>query len=269
MITTAGKTRSKFTSHIFITGIPRSGTTMLNLLLCQGDCHRFFPECNLITNIFEIAERRRYVDDGRYSAYIGDEISAQALYSRFVRIYSDHLLRDEPFRRYLCLKDPYMLNSIDSVLKFFPTSPVFVMYRHPLQVVSSLKTVIEKRGTDFDLETTCEGLRKSLATIYRIAQENHPNVFVIDYDDFLSDVDGSVKILSKLLGYDIANLPSHVEFDPGNPFYSNLYGNKITSDNIKRDTSNISANEALEISRVLSPFISGPASILALPNRII
>jgi hypothetical protein len=131
----------KFETPIWIVGAPRSGTTLLNLHLAQGQSHEYFPECNVVSELVAGYARTSNLDASRFNAYFGSKDTAIGHYRSLIEQTVDLLLRNEEPRKYVTLKDPYLTLHTQYVKQLFPTAHIFMMYRPPGAVVASARKV--------------------------------------------------------------------------------------------------------------------------------
>ena len=128
---------------LWISGPPRSGTTMLNFMLAG---RRYLPECTIITRFIDLYALCKNESDPRYKTFMGE---GAALKRDFENIINTSL-RDTP--KDAVLKDPYLCLYFQEWRDLFPNEPMIVIIRNPLDAVTSMLGVL--RRTNANAEVT-------------------------------------------------------------------------------------------------------------------
>lgn len=213
----------KYRVPIFIIGAPRSGTTLLNLHLAQGKSHRYFPECNAISALISTYGKTKYLDDSRLKAYFGSSEEAAEHYAKLVRLSIERLLRDEPKRQYVTLKDPYLTLDARNIFDIAPDAHVFIMYRPPHATVASTARVTG--AVDADVLIPFYKAMSSFAN----KQRHNPRLHVVYYDRLVADPMPRLEAIGRILGYDCSTVKQYPDDLRGSAFSTEKTFKPITA----------------------------------------
>ena len=133
---------------VLIGGSPRSGTTLLNSLICTSqDVNEHMQECSyfgwniqplrLTLNTFKKSQRHYFSSEEQLISFHG-ELLKQILIANW---------KQEGCPKYLCLKNPNMVKDFVLLSPIFPMARFVVIIRNPLDIIAS-RYEAEKRGNN-------------------------------------------------------------------------------------------------------------------------
>lgn len=222
-------------AYILVSGPPRSGTTMLQHILCGPHTALKLPECSFITRAIEhYSNIVRYSDAQRFDAYFGSRERAREIYSNIIKILLSYAEQTyNPANKTLILKDPELSLFLHYATELFPpTTRVVLSIRNPLAVIASIKQVTKRSGKNFDL---LEASRQIFTYYYEIwqfkASNETKNVMFVKYEEIASRRQETLEELRDFCGYEL-NLQGDrtTTYDPSDPFYSPLSGKPVTDE---------------------------------------
>ena len=195
---------------IFITGMPRSGTTLLeSIITASGDVF----SCGEILSLHEIYYR--VVDPDRAnpleSQYLGDEESGQT-YLRRVRF-----LNNEQNKKFILDKLPGNFNYIGFIKKRFPKAKIIYIHRDPWDNAISLYQQfyvgnIAYASSFFNIAT----MYANHEEIIRYWRDDAKIDFLsIKYEDLVSDSKGMASVI-----YNYCNLEVQYDSEKRKEFFS-------------------------------------------------
>lgn len=200
---------------LFLISLPRSGSTLLQRMLAGHPEVSTSPEPTFLLPLLHIDRCTDVVAtfDQRYTAWaVQDFISSlpdgratylDAVREFAIRLYSEAAAGTEV--TYHLDKTPKYHLVIDEIAEIFPDSPIILLWRNPLAVVSSLTTTWGKGGgrwnvADFRLDLF-DGLPKMLEAADRYPEQ----VIEIRYEDLVADPTASLTTLTKRLGLEFSD----------------------------------------------------------------
>jgi hypothetical protein len=142
----AGQSHKINFSPIFIGGSPRSGTTLLNSLICSSDkVNRHMQECSYFywsIKPLKLALGNFEKSQGHYFACVDDLIQfhSETLKQILIAIWEQENRPD-----FLCLKNPNMVKDFYLLARALPSAKFVVIIRDPLDIIAS-RAEAERRG---------------------------------------------------------------------------------------------------------------------------
>lgn len=245
---------------ILILGAPRSGTTLINGIICNNNCtYPQLPECTYITQLIKHCnDFILFSDSARFNAYGKDAKTLVSHYQVLVDSLINNALMSFEYEssKWLVMKDPELTLLPDEIHKFFGSaSKVVGVVRDPRNVIVSFRNVLHKKraslfntflkNLDFNsFSKISESLieRKLLIeSVFNYYWRLHNSdlyksggVHIVKYENILSKDEKEFKNLEKYLGFDLDNTgfgtPLY-EFDPNDYTYSSNYGKSIAQPN--------------------------------------
>lgn len=186
-------------SPVFVVAFPRSGTTLLELVLDAHPALRSMDEQPFLQNALDdlLALGVRYPDDMRSltSAQL-DEVRGKyfARVARKVSLAPGQRIVD---------KNPLNILRLPVIRRVFPNARVVLAVRHPLDVVLSCY-MQHFRAPDFallcsDVVPLAQGYRRAFDAWYREVATLQPAVFEIRYEELVADFERGVRALAAFL----------------------------------------------------------------------
>lgn len=215
-----GGRENKYERLVFVTGPARSGTTLLNRILCSGNNHIQFPECTIITTIIKTMVRHNSATPDRFQAYFGSEDTKLQIYRTHIDNVISNLLRDQPHKFGLVLKDPDIALYFNEYRALFPEAYFVFIVRDPRDVVASRKDVVLRKNLEFTLDHVLETVKvdfNRMAARHR-SLINDPQVAFVRYEDLVHSTEASIKYLENFVGTTLSRELNGQSNSKDNPF---------------------------------------------------
>ena len=124
---------------IWISGPPRSGTTMLNLMI-SGD--KYLPECTIITEFLRLYSLCKNDPDPRYKTFMGGDGVLEKTFAEILKFAMRGVAKDA------VLKDPNLCLYLPEWQEFFPQDRMVIIIRDPRDAVGSMLAVLRRTNAD-------------------------------------------------------------------------------------------------------------------------
>lgn len=250
-------TSSKLT---IISGPPRSGTTLVNRILCASPkCAPVLPECSFITNqIEQYANILLYADKERFSNYFQTQEECRVCFKKCIEAHLESLRKarqDLVGYEHLVLKDPMLSYFLVQAQELLPPDTRFViMVRNPLAVIASLKKVATKNGVEWNFKAKVDEIFNFYFHLNGFHQKaNNTATHFVRYEDLVS---GKWEALESFLGFPVVDqfIPGKFKggFDKADPFYSPLYEKSVSSKRINSWQDELSSSEISYVNEAFS-----------------
>lgn len=217
---------------ILIGGSPRSGTTLLQGMICDGNkVNPLMPEVSYLLDLLEINRRWNTYGDKKSSLYFG---SVEKMKS-FCRVAVEKFITGIPFinkYEFVCLKDPLLANYVEEIISIFSSEVMLIlMIRDPRDVIASMISVekrkIEIEGDEYKQIMSFDDIVEFIYQFfYNIMNYKGSNVFVLKYENLVL---GKTEEVNEFLGMVINEKPygsSMLDFSlekQTNPFITDKY----------------------------------------------
>lgn len=254
-------TRAKRT--IWVSGLPRSGTTWFARELSTALDTVFLPECSFLTKQCVLhRDTRLYSDAQRFDAYLGSQEALQKLYSRALReqIFLARTVASVPKSRHVVLKDPLLSEVIEELELLFPDHLHYAVIREPLDVVASLKRVHMRKGLDWTVESAFRMVRDGKYGILRAYERSTEYTKFIFYESIVSQSEFPLAQLGLETPTGRRKARSRVsndikqKLDSSDPFFSELYFRPTTSERIGAWKAELTTHEAHQVREEFAEF---------------
>ena len=192
---------------ILVTGSMRSGTTLLQqVLCCAPDANPFIHGCRYLTA--QIETFARYAGPDRL--YIEDYLGGPQELFAFTRDILDRLLQETHRRlgepRHLVLKNPELGRVLLPAAALLPQARFIVSVREPKDTIASMITVGEKHResgvasflarSGRDIEQLCAAYRQFYAPVLQVLKEDDSRlkerICLVPYESLIRDTDAAV-----------------------------------------------------------------------------
>ncbi|MDC7995720.1 sulfotransferase family protein [Altibacter sp. HG106] len=197
---------SKVNKHIFVGGLPRSGTTLVQNLLNAHPQVYAGPEFDRIPNIVDLRNKlqrslkAQRIDVYTTSAQIDEEI--RALISTLI----EPLATKESYT-HLSEKTPWNILFFNELLELFPEAKFIMVLRNPLAVFNSMKNVAKKAKDqqiippDFTQDyRMAAGYMEAVYKLHEEILHSYPDrVTLVRYEDFINHFESTAKELFSFL----------------------------------------------------------------------
>jgi tetratricopeptide (TPR) repeat protein len=179
---------------IFILGLPRSGSTLVEQILASHSQVEGTQELTTIDHIaFDLQGRRDPLDDARYPAQLGEMKAEQfrALGQAFLRETKVHRARGKPF---FIDKMPNNFRHIGLIHLMLPNAKIIDVRREPLSCCFSNYKQLFAQGQEFSygLEDIARYYRSYLDLMRHWDEVLPGRVLRVQYEDVVEDLEGSV-----------------------------------------------------------------------------
>ena len=214
---------------IFIVGFPRSGTTLLQLLLSNAPETKTLPE----THFFTTLRIMGYFDNGnfdkdffeeRISRFLGLEYSLprkyfileqginykilKELFESVISCYFENHSKKSTFR--LIEKTPGHLKHVRNIYRLYPKAKFIYIRRNPLNAIQSFINKLPG-GKQKDIIALARKWQAGDNLFREFFKENIANCYVISYEELITNPHKELLDLSDFLGFsefecDLSNL---------------------------------------------------------------
>jgi hypothetical protein len=224
-----GEQEKSVGAMIWISGPPRSGTTMLNLMI-SGDA--YLPECTIVTQLIKLYAISKNAKDSRFRVFMGDGPDLTRNFRDLVAV----SLRSVP--RDAVLKDPYLTMHLREWRDLFQDERMIVMLRDPRDVVSSMLVVLRKTERRAKVEEAVDFIAPFYAEIEKVHRRPIADILFVRYEDIVAHAPAEMSKLSQFVGRELRASPSGASLkradfmDASNPYHSDLSGRAVTDERI-------------------------------------
>jgi len=183
-------------SKIFVGGLPRSGTTMVQNILDSHPVIYGGPEFDRIPNIMDLRNKlQNTLESGRISTYTDSKEIDTAIANLINALFSNI---DSPKNlSFISEKTPWNILFFEELFQVFPDAHFMMVLRNPLDVFSSMKKVAQrakKKGIQPpDFTTNFKTAVAYMEAVYDIMERlrfEHPERFLlVRYEDLLDNLE--------------------------------------------------------------------------------
>lgn len=196
---------------VFVLGMPRSGTTLVEQIL---GCHSEIfgaGELNVITNkITGLNRWERHIGSGRQYPECADDLDAN-----FIKLSADNLLKEfydlaadtKPNARHVIDKLPHNFLNIGLIKLFFPNAKIISVRRDPRDIaISNYFTNYAAKhsglGFAYDLSWIGEQLADHNLLMHHWGQVFPGEILEVQYEDLIQDTEGMARKMLSYIGVD-------------------------------------------------------------------
>lgn len=254
---------------IFVGGAMRSGTTLLQRVLCTSPAvNDFVPEAHLLRELVALYKSCREAGDTVLQPFFSDRESCHRYFSAGVlALLAIARERHNPGGP-LVLKNPELTMWFPELSTLLPNARFAMIVRDPRDCIASMKVVAErarKAGSPPPMPEMARGM-EGFAALYLKYYAPLMNsalfgdrlrFFSLRYEDLVSGADTCVAALELWSGLDIdaAAIGDSAAGDDGSVFGSALYGRRISAGSVGNYRNRLSADEIAVIEKVAGDFI--------------
>mgnify|MGYP002713112743 CR=1 FL=1 len=192
---------------IFIGGLPRSGTTMVqNILDSHPDIYGG-PEFDRIPNIMDLRNKLlKSLKAGRISTYTSEESINRATSTLIDSLFSG--ISTTKKIKYISEKTPWNILFFEELFEVFPDAKYIMVLRNPLEVYNSMKQVAlnakKKNISPPDFTINYKIAVAYMEAVYKIMDKllnsYSNNFYVIRYEALLNDLEEETVKLCEFVG---------------------------------------------------------------------
>ncbi|MDP6890465.1 MAG: sulfotransferase [Phycisphaerales bacterium] len=256
-------------------GSPRSGTTLLQSILCSAPgTTPMMAECAPLRFLLESCQKTV----GHTKVNPGDYFDGKQGVVRLYTALCKHFLNDVRARHdanVAVLKEPAMGPSLPLLLDTIPDALIIAIARDPRSIVLSMREWGRRsrdRGADshFESATTAE-LAEEVANAYRQltrlpAEFAGDRIFFLRYEDLVHEPLWTSRVLAAVTGLDLSNYNPSAGWDvakmgfgsgtPRDDAKTPLYGKKVAATRVSAWRTDLAPEDIAEIEEVASFYMS-------------
>jgi hypothetical protein len=253
---------------LFIVGPPRSGTTLLNILLGQD---HFLPECSFVSNVFKLFDEiYKYSDDERFYHYAQNLSNLIEIFKKTIYdfLYTSYIVNNIKTKDLLVYKDPILTNYIQYFDWFFAgTYKILFCIRDPRDTVASMYKVFlkqyENSNEDVLFSRALNFIFPFYQKIYNLDHEtetiNKNKIFLVRYESIVMQDSIQITSLEIFINHKIDfstnNASVESKLDKASPFYSENFGKSVTKEPIGAHRNILSTAQIEEIENKFSYYL--------------
>lgn len=226
----------------FVTGAPRSGTTMLQLMVQK----EFVPEATYMTQILQMYEAiTRNKEEGRFNFYFdGIDANCRLTYRRALDLFVENA-KAKIKKNDVILKCPEVSKHLFAFRELYPDTPLFIIIRDPRAVYASFKSVRKKQNRPCGIKDILRDMKPYMDGIYAFKNSvTDSHTYYFSYEEIVS---GNYFALEKVS--QAYSLPLYLEggneksFDSSDAFFTPLYGGAVSDNRSKAYKNELSPKE--------------------------
>ena len=239
-------------SYIFVGGAQRTGTTLVQLVLCQGaGVNPFIQEAGYLRRILEAYAEETH--PARIRNYFDSLDDFREFHGAFVRRFLERTRLRLPGTTHLVLKEPTLTRYFPELHEFLGDDVRFVcMVRDPRDTICSILKVAERQVAAGEADPIPGDRVKTLCDYYRnfylpILNDQHPEllkrILFVRYEDLVLAPEATIDALEHWFGLnlskgrhnpqpDTGRIDFTSAFDRSSSWHSELYGKPISADRI-------------------------------------
>lgn len=252
-----------------VTGGRRTGTTLMNAVLCaEPDANLLGPEGQVLTRLLEAYEWGDTHFDPFGAAFFDSPKRYRDLYQAFCARLIEEAAKMNQNPRLLVLKNPEISRVLETAIELLPSAKFLVMVRDPRDQICSELEVGRRQLEAGQANRLAEhrdvaALGHALLSYYRWLPNRCERTLVVRYEDLVADWETTATRLARFLGRDLVFDPeAHwVRTSPeagldSSPSTSANYGRPLSQAPISRHRAELSREEIACIESVCEPLMA-------------
>ena len=173
---------------VFVSGSPRSGTTLCHALICtSNEVNDYVPESSYLTGLLN-----NYINGNSNEIHNLHLFGSMQDFKEFnieqISFFLHYLWLRLGHKKYLCLKDPLMFEHFDWLDQVFKQVKYVFTYRDPIETISSRVKVLKNEGEDINANVIA-ALSNELLNYYRYAEKlvstKSDRAVIVNYTDII------------------------------------------------------------------------------------
>lgn len=197
-------------AYVFVGGSQRSGTSIMQQLLCQlPDANPYLYEASFLRQLVSTYSQGRNGFDRNHDSYFASVQSLRDFMSGVVHAFLEQVQRHLGGVPHLVLKEPHLTMYWPFLFELVPEAHFLLMVRDPRDVVASMVRVGEKQRqngeesvfTERDIPALCQHLQE----FYRLTlgfenAEFRSRLGIILYEDLVADPKATLLQIAQFTG---------------------------------------------------------------------
>lgn len=242
---------------IFCIGAPRSGTTLLNSMLCNEHTYPMLPECSYITRLItHFNEIMHYSDVHRFNAYAAHKERLIEIYKKPIWDFiatAVHHQAPSKINKPLVLKDPMLSFQLNNLDYFFNKYKCIAILRDPRDIIASTIKVRKKQKSTINFKRMVHDLFQFFFLLDNF--ETQSPYLIVKYEDLVLNTQDTLRNIENFVTYPIySDASSNYSFDTSDPTYSKNYGKAITSASVHNFKQELNRFQVQYIERCFAGF---------------
>jgi hypothetical protein len=208
--------------NIFIGGAMRTGTTLLNNILCHiPNSNKQIPECKIMTLILASYENARHKFDEFHSSYFRDEEDFASFYKNQISTVLNNI-REIYNCENVILKNPELTIFMPLISKLLGSEVMFfIMIRNPLDTIASMKKIAlkaidkdpEKASNQATIKEYYNSYISYYKSIFNLQNQNKSNFIFIKYEDLCNEPEKIIELLQNNYSLDLSSYNQNKDWD--------------------------------------------------------
>ena len=204
-------------AYVFVGGSARSGTSMLQLLLCQAEgTNPMMRDATYLRGIVSLYEAARDDLPSDTGYYFDDVDDLRSFHIDLAETFLQKQLARFPDAEHLVLKDPPLTRSFPALFELVPTGRFIVIVRDPRDAIASMNTVGEKMQAagqrhlfqNRDARELCDYFISYYAPSFHCADTVfRERTLLVRYEDVVRNPERVIPRLAEFTGFEF-------QFDP-------------------------------------------------------
>lgn len=265
-------------SVFFIGGAPRTGTSLLNAILCSDETvHPILPEAKYIRHLMRAYRYGRDAFDVETKEYFAHPEGLRAFTAHQIEAICEALMLRFPGTLHQVFKNPEMTPVLPDLLQILPEARAVITIRDPRDMVASLITLhdrqkeegqeswVTRAGRDAAIYArTFNGIYSPISNLPEKAL--YRRMLTIRYEDMVEDTETSLTRIAGFTGLDVtgfsedpawraelrAKVPRAVSVWRGD-----LWGGPVTASSVGNFHEVLKPEEISAVEDICAPYLDG------------
>jgi hypothetical protein len=262
---------------IFVGGSQRSGTSVMQQLLCQSSLtNPYIFEASYLRQLVTVYRDARNSFRGNDSSYFRDETDLREFNSLLVRAFLEHTRRHLNDCTHLVLKEPHLTQVWPDLYELVPESVFLLMIRDPRDVIASMIEVGERQKaagqsylfTQRNIPQLCQHFISFYSPVLNVEDpEFKSRLAIILYENLASNPDQTLKEISSFTGIDFQSIDTTAQPESGlvnyeqlaaskhySPWSTEVSGRKVSESRVGNYRNVMTPSEIAQVEELCEPF---------------
>jgi len=270
-------------SYFFVGGCARSGTTLLQALLCRAaGAHPMIRESRYLRVLLQAYGVAMARFDAETEDYFRDRAALRAYHAKLIDDFLSHTRAHLGGAEHLVLKEPNQTRLFPEILSLVPAARCLCLVRDPRDTIASLVRVGQRYGDHpadrgnpdvarlrrRNMRALCAHYLSFYKPVLALAEgRGRERLMLIRYEDLVRSPAAELARVAAFTGLALDGVDPHASVDLGSypqqfedrfsrPWTSDLYGKPLTAERIGGYGSVLAAAEIAAIERWCGPFMA-------------